>query len=232
MKGFILTQFEVKAIQDGRLSQLRRVIKPQPPEGAWPIYDDLDGYEGEGWAFQYTKSAGVGTNLQINFNPVFYLPNKGKCPYGNPGDILFGKETWQQLPSGFDEIPPEDWYIYKVTDELSAECTGWRPSNLMPQKAARIFLSLKNIWPERLQDITEAEAIAAGVERDGEGWKSYDIIQEGPHKGEPHPFNIVPYKNAVLSYQSFWDSDHPKVGQNWTANLWTWVFEVEKADKP
>ena len=51
LKGIILTQFEAKAIQDGRLSQLRRVIKPQPPEGAWPIYDDLDGYEGEGWAF-------------------------------------------------------------------------------------------------------------------------------------------------------------------------------------
>jgi hypothetical protein len=138
----------VKAILKDKKTKTRRVIKPQPSYSP--------GYIGE-----IQKKKGLIEHIcgAITMDELL-----SRCPYGEPGDILWVRETWQQLPSGFDEIPPENWYIYKASDELSKECTKWRPSIFMPREACRLFLKVKSIRIEQLQDITEEDAGAEGVD--------------------------------------------------------------------
>lgn len=77
------------------------------------------------------------------------------------GDILWVRETFKkQNPFGKPTYQYKaDWDSYETGVELS----GWKPSIHMPRKAARIFLKVTNVRIERLQDISEADAIAEGI---------------------------------------------------------------------
>ena len=146
------------------------------------------------------------------------------CRY-RKGDILWVRETWQLLPSGFDEIPPEYWYIYKATDELSDECTRWRPSIHMPKKAARIFLKVTDVRVERLQDITEEDCIAEGI-------KPVRVPGSTNYR-EEREFQIACGIATIEKYEELWDStikkqDLDKYG--WEGNPWVWVIEFERVE--
>lgn len=192
----------VQAILDGRKTATRRnpfefVMK----EGYNP---DWSGYSlGE----YYTGRIETGVCLYSRgVHDVWGVRSNVVKPKYKVGDILYVKETWQQLPSGFDEIPPEDIFIYKASDKLSEECTRWRPSIYMPKKAARIFLKVTNLRVERVQDITELEAIKEGVRLPS------------------------PRANYVNSFIPLWDSINLKRGYGWEANPWVWVIEFERAE--
>lgn len=174
----------VQAILAGRKTQTRRVIKLP----SWSI-SDWQHFETNGkTAKTICEKTGCEADIQ--------------CPYGKPGDILWVRETWQLLPSGFDEIPPEYNYIYAASHQLSDECTRWRPSIHMPRAACRLFLRVKNVRVERLQDISEEDAKAEGI-------TSY--------WAEPHK-DVAPFIGAVKeigadlcstrreAFEQLWDS--------------------------
>jgi len=203
----------IKLIIKFQKTQTRRAIKPQPPKGAWPIFDDLDSYEGEGWAFQYAHTLGT-QNFQITRNRKFHLPNKGKCPYGVPDDILWVRETWADLRGmGFENEPR---FAYKAdicprsdSDEIRKQYgVKWRSSIHMPREAARLFLLVKNIRVEKLQTITKEDAKAEGAE-----W--YPI----------QPGNST---NYVRSFADLWDSTYARKGYLWNTNPWVWCLSFEK----
>lgn len=183
----------VKAILDDRKGQTRRVIKPQPDHCHRDIIGKSEPYNKVDWNRLIP---------QIGDNEI-------KCPYGKVGDILWVRETWQLLPSGFDEIPPEEWYIYKATDELSDECTKWRPAIHMPRKACRIRLKTTDIRVERLQDITEEDAKAEGM------LPSLPKFPEGR-------------KGYRTSFEFLWNSLNEKRSYGWKVNPWVWVIEFER----
>jgi hypothetical protein len=89
-KGIIFDADMVRETLSGRKTSIRRVIESQPPEGSSPIYDSLDCYWGEGWAFQYPKKVFE----DLVFNSIFELPQNGRCPYGKVGDRLWVRENW------------------------------------------------------------------------------------------------------------------------------------------
>lgn len=126
------------------------------------------------------------------------------CRY-KVGDILYVRETWQLLPSGFDEIPPECWYIYKATDELSDECTRWRPSIHMPKEAARIFLKVTNVRVERLQEITDEQA-----------------EKEGFYIGYQSTPTSTFATTARQAFMWVWNKIYSDI------NPWVWVIEFER----
>lgn len=187
----------VRAIQDGRKTVTRRVIKPQPDEGH------------EFFGINCMDSAEF---VQGNHCCEVDLP----CV---PGDILWVRETWSTtVACGL--FPP--WpttgthYIHKA--ELNPghpyeEEAHWYPSIHMPKKAARIFLRVKSVRAERLQDISPKSAGAEGVK-----W-------ETDNSGQFRRFQ----------FSQLWDStikphDLPKYG--WAANPWVWVIEFERCEKP
>lgn len=128
MKPIIFNTEMVKAIMEGRKTQTRRPIKPQPSgngklttsETGFPrVVDDIRG-------MMWTLS---------------------KSPY-QVGDILYVQETWAIL---------QCQYFYRA-DMENPTChykTRWLPSIHMPKEAARIFLRVTDVRVERLQDITE-----------------------------------------------------------------------------
>jgi hypothetical protein len=189
----------VQAILEGRKTVTRRVIKPQPIAGI-------------------RKSVFVPSGIEDGHGREIKLLYK-------VGDILYIRETWQLLPSGFDEIPPEYWYIYKATDELSDECTRWRPSIHMPKKAARIFLKVTDVRVERLQDMTDEDCIAEGI-------KPVRVPGSTNYR-EEREFQIACGIATIEKYEELWDSTIKKQDldkYSWEANPWVWVIEFERVE--
>lgn len=136
-----------------------------------------------------------------------------RCPYGKTGDRLWVRESGWEEPCQFgyaydaDGISGSDAKHYKLS--------GWkrRPSIFMPRWASRILLKITDVQVERLQDISEADAVAEGVEKhkdEPEWWRDY---YNGPE-------NLCPF--AVHSYATLWESINGK--GSWDANPWVWVI--------
>ena len=127
----------VKAILEGRKTQTRRVIKPQP--GYDLGYQDC----GNGFAIQ------VGADYPDNKEDERY------CPYGQAGDKLWVREAFVQCIS--TKIHPGPNFVYRAdTSKEAQEDYGykWKPSIHMPRLASRITLEITDIRVERVQDIT------------------------------------------------------------------------------
>jgi hypothetical protein len=92
------------------------------------------------------------------------------CPYGRPGDRLWVRETWVPDPDNGKaalyraDIPPER----EADAQWVAVQTGsnWKPSIHMPRWACRLVLEVTGVRVERLQEISEEDAVAEGVEDD------------------------------------------------------------------
>lgn len=133
MKPIIFSAEMVRAILDGRKTQTRRVIKPQPSSGI-------------------RKSVFVKSGLEDGHGREIK-------PRYQPSDILWVRETWNYSPNWYycykaDAIPDDNHgYIGSIP---------WKPSIHMPREAARIFLRVTNVRVERLWDITETDVRKEG----------------------------------------------------------------------
>ena len=90
--------------------------------------------------------------------------------------------------------------------------TKWRPSIFMPKAAALIFLKVTDVKVERLQDISEEDAMKEGVELNNKGWKCY--------------LGSEMRNTAKQSFISLWESINGK--GSWEKNPWVWVYSFEK----
>jgi hypothetical protein len=131
----------VQAILDGRKTQTRRIVKPQPDECWWPIQNRTAGCSDA--VFQ--SEAGLGRREV----------HRIRCPYGSPGDRLWVRETWR--PS---QVEGKAWYAATCGDGLHGR---WRPSIHMPRWASRLTLEITGVRVERVQEISEADAYAEGI---------------------------------------------------------------------
>lgn len=138
--------------------------------------------------------------------------------------------------------PPDNW---DGTDASRIEKGAWEfhptlctkhPSIHMPKWAARIFLRITDVRVERLNDISEEDAKAEGVENylqplnTGE-YPSLEVFRNYGFKHNPNdPGNHWAHcaENAIDSFRTLWDS----VYNNWNANPWVWVYTFEKIEKP
>jgi hypothetical protein len=209
----------VRATLDGTKTQTRRCrglesINKRPDDCAVAYQDGAGGWVF--WADDAPETAA--------FTKRMY-PNGGgfRCPYGAPGDRLWVRETWAaSLDSDGDMCKP---FLYRATyDEavygpLKASFsdrateiwdgignTGWRPSIHMPRWASRLTLEVTGVRVERVQDISEVDAGAEGIECGGE-WE---------------------YDTARNAFRDLWDSINGARGYGWDANPWVWVVEFKR----
>ena len=188
MKSIIFSTPMVQAILEGRKSMTRRVIKDKDITNNFDI--DVDGS-----AYAYINPA-TGDSC----------PPTAIAKY-QVGDILWVRETWSRDENGE--------YVYRTNygttedDSFPPSVFKWKPSIHMPREAARIFLKVTNVRVERLQDITEDEAIK-------EGAKAY-----GP--------NNCSGTSARIAFAEIWDKTTTE--HEWRTNPWVWVIEFEKISK-
>lgn len=137
------------------------------------------------------------------------------CPYGQPGDRLWVRESWA-APHKFDAHRPADipaltrWH-YAATEELGG--LRGRPSIHMPRCASRITLDVTGVRLERLQDISEADALAEGIVATRGGFG----LPDGSHYHATDP---------RISYWSLWE--HINGAGSVESNPFVWVVEFRR----
>ena len=151
--------------------------------------------------------------------------------YGKIGDLLWVRETF--FCTKYYEHTPlfkdKGKYVYKATNNFIG-CHKWIPSIHMPKKAARLFLKIINIRVERLQDITEADAIAEGI-TPLKMSASQLIIEKQKYFDYSKPKQLFSEGLPPFwSFNSLWCSINGP--DSWESNPWVWVIEFEKAEKP
>jgi hypothetical protein len=106
--------------------------------------------------------------------------------------------------------------------------TKWRPSIFMPKAACRNRMTVIDIYPERLQDISEGDAIAEGVDYIGRGVIGSPIVYKNYlSKGSQylHSRNNIRF-TAIDSYKSLCESINGK--GSWDKNNWVWKITFER----
>lgn len=219
----------IRAILNGRKTQTRRIIKPQP-------------YQRDGW-WQYESTRSTGGSISSNVSPDKW-GSIFRPPYGRPGDRLWVRETW--LPGAWDansgmikaiykaDMKKSGWIIpypddddcskfnhlwKSICDELDRkgihpDASGmyqfnsvqkqplsWRPSIHMPRAACRLLLQITDIRVERLQDISAEDAIKEGCQYDSNTAEEYMYTDW---------------------YKNLWTSINGP--QSWEANPFVWVI--------
>jgi hypothetical protein len=203
-KPMLFSSEMVKAILAGRKTQTRRAMNPQP--------------------------------LQIQTGGIWMLDVRGNdrclgesdwadaCPYGQPGDRLWVKETSRLLA----EADGQDRFQYRadgnfkdVPEEIHSDThpafyrwikfscdhpKQWRPSIFMPRWASRITLEITHVRVERVNQISKADVIA-------EGTPGFEL-------------NKASNDEAVACYQGLWESINGK--PSWKANPWVWVVALKE----
>ncbi|GAB3283041.1 hypothetical protein GCM10027347_59730 [Larkinella harenae] len=136
----------VRAILDERKTQTRHVMKPQPVFKK-PFWSWAGAYWGE------------------NQNPIVwpYHSLSNRCPYGAIGDRIWVHETCRFTgdPEGTNIVQYKAGYVPGSSLE-SILPKRWTPASKMPRWASRILLEIVNVRVERLQDISENDALAQG----------------------------------------------------------------------
>ena len=167
------------AIRDGRKTQTRRKVK-------FPLKDPLTGCD----------VAGREVNSLIR-------QGDSPCPYGQPGDRLWVRETW----APHADMPRSAIYRCDRGGDYQDNVTPnfrWRPSIFMPRWASRILLEITAVRVERLQDISNEDALAEGVDLSG-GLR----------------MRTMPW----ALYRELWESINGD--GSWEANPWVWVIEFK-----
>ncbi len=154
----------VEAIMEGRKTQTRRTIKPQP-------------FNNKQYSSENGHKEWFSMNGSHNNTPESWLQF---CPYGKPGDILWVRETFAKLINGHNE----KFFSYYADDPTQADYIenwqGWKPSIHMPFEAARIFLRIKSVRIERLHDISDSDVMAEGAQ---DNWFTFSELTSSPNKG-------------------------------------------------
>ena len=186
----------VRATLAGLKTQTRRPLRNQPPSGGYHL----------------VRVCGPWAEFE-NDGPTL-AKYSTKSPLGEAGDRLWVRETWQhyqnsgQRAADFSEhqrFAANCFYRADESNPRTKPLSGkWRPSQLMPRWACRLVLPLVSVRVERVQDITEEDAKAEGVER------------------------ISSCKTARDSFRALWISIYGQ--DSWDANPWVWVAEWDHVE--
>ena len=194
----------VRAILEGRKTQTRRVCKVQPKGRNYIRPHDR---HGDGPLPGGFVEASYYSAVMQDFD----------CPYGQPGDRLWVRETFKEYSVLLGDI---DGNMVNYRADENGISGPWKPSIFMPRKYCRLILEVKAVRVERLQDISEEDAQAEGIAYQDGGKE----ITQGYLSAD----GSVLFDTATLAFRDLWDSLNAKRAP-WESNPWVWVIEFEKA---
>ncbi|MGK9171949.1 hypothetical protein KXR87_01745 [Yokenella regensburgei] len=198
-RGMIFNSEMVRAILDGRKTQTRRIIKLSHEHGMKnPV---VRGKNGEA-SYEGCRLAAM------------------LCTFGQPGDRLWVRETWAQAGAGAPELQ-----LYRANypahvpphyeNAPPAEDVRWTPSIHMPRWASRILLEITDVRVERLNDISQRDAIAEGAPP---SHPSIDAVSQ--------QFGYPDFSRSWFGQT--WQ--HIYGEESWQANPWVWVIEFKRIE--
>jgi hypothetical protein len=201
----------IRAILEGRKTVTRRVMKPQPfydreayernifpgkKNGAWIWQPKQDTF----W-FYWDDWSGFDARISRD------------CPHGQPGDLLWVRETFAvNIPGCPNGLTYRADHITPAGDGPASPVT-WKPSIHMPRWACRIVLEITGVRVERLQEISEADCCAelgAPTEWTGKGAEPYG-------------------RDMKTAFAYLWNS-LAKPGYSWQDNPWVWAITFKRLE--
>ena len=244
----------VRGILDGRKTQTRRVVQPQPAERF------TEPQIGPGWICTWWR---VDDDLN-DWHDV-------RLPF-QPGDLLYVRETWR-ITNAYDVLSPKEsvhfvgedceGFIQYQADGIKPDHMGhwgkWRRSFHMPKAFSRIWLEVTAVRAERVQDITTEDVWSEGVQipstEDGK-----PLVRFARHDGSPGaavfftkgrlfpgqpPLTedelarakgrlfpgqppLTEDELARAYFAELWESLNAKRGYSWNSNPWVWVVEFTR----
>ena len=197
----------------------RRLVKSV---GADPSFDLLDFGQGM-WPFRTDRE-----------DVLHRIPLR--CPLGTPGERLWVRENWQyadwtedgspviryadqckritSVPDDWSDRVQSDWAKLSEADNVKIDGRAadrrWRPSIHMPRWASRITLEITEVRVERLNDISESDAEAEGI----------DFLRRVPDVDET--------QTARELFECLWESIAGS--GSWVANPWVWVVNFKRIE--
>ena len=244
-RGMIFNGEMVRAILDGRKTQTRRIMAPQPA-------DDI-----ERCIFPNPEAIGWKSSLRHKHGST----TAHFCPYGKPGDRIWVRETWGVVSHELDEdgriqpwtpdrpattiheMPFGNGYysghaIYAADGDFTwGDDDGyedgrscWKPSIHMPRAASRILLEITDVRVERLNAISPEDAESEGLECTN--FTGFGDEPGLPSYPEPDVY-FDPLKKQWKEYPpeafaGLWESIYGE--GSWQANPWVWVIEFKRVE--
>lgn len=223
LRPISMTATSIDGIRKQLKTQTRRTMYPQPV-GTRPVQDPENALH---W---------IGENGQ-----------RWRSAYGVPGDELWVREVWalvEPYPEVLQEyelpiarrveknpVALEYWrkriifysdFPGKKPEQCDRGATDnkWRSPVTMPRWGARLWLKVTGIWPQQVQEISEAGALAEGIQRQA----LPELSGNRYHWGDPSKDR---YKTAVEAYAALWDSINGKTNR-WALNPWVWRVSFER----
>ena len=134
-----------------------------------------------------------------------------ECPYGIPGDRLWVRETFARIDGQTRPWIETDYKATYTHGDRLGDTLGikkrWTPSIHMPRHASRITLEVTGVRVERLQDISEADAIAEGAR---------------------NSLHLPGGRFARENFEHLWWTIHGD--DSWESNPWVWVIEFKRVE--
>lgn len=194
----------VRAILNGQKTQTRRLFRQQPEADQRPELCVTE--SGHHFAFDQNADSDARRNAWKNPRPLRWEPNPGQ-----PRSRIYVRETWAAFdadwkhPGKPHDLRDGPWpnMAYAASSILPAGTV--RPAVHMPRWAARVWLEITGVRVERLQQITDADALAEGVDRTNTSIAGY----------------------ARERFKNLWET----TGGNWDENPWLWVTEFRVLSK-
>jgi hypothetical protein len=176
--------------------------------------------------------------------PVYLLPEHAQdaiadCPYGQPGDRIYVRETFvqgheedpitgrlRQWDEEGNDVPKTTWYratdgaITWSDDDGWETNVPWKPAIHMPKALARIWLEVTGVRVERLQDISESDCWAEGIEEVMHDFDNASQCEMAKRIG-------CCIDDAKPLFAQLWES----TGGDWAANPWVWVIDFKRIEK-
>ena len=214
----------VRAILEGRKTVTRRVVKG----GQIPTEDASVPVGGPRWSAigQRDPRYGFCVHGTTEVECAQELAKFGRCPYGKPGERLWVRETFGLQVRHYGGGAGEH-IVYRATNPDAIYCKSaegreypvkWKPSIHMPRHSSRILLQITGVRVKRLQDISDKEIEAEGVDLDAlaDGQDRYDMCHTGSGAdGRP---------TLRTAWRHLWESN----GGDWDTNPWIWIIEFQK----
>ena len=194
----------VRAILAGTKTQTRRVVKPRLNKSGEFLHAgnaDLAHKKIHQWRVQEGRWFGLAGYTTLAH---------ADCPYGQPSDRLWVRETWGVAHDEFlrCESEPTFWRADYSEDELATQwLPRWRPSIHMPRSRSRISLEITGVHIQRLQHISRGEALVEGCQF-------------------PNMNGVDGITDPVGWYRNLWESLNGP--GSWDANPWVWAIEFER----
>lgn len=201
----------VRALRDGRKTQTRRVIRPQPE-----AYSSFH---------RFLKSIRWKSVINCGEDSA-RVHLRAYCPYGKPGDRLWVRESLRRCIDSKGGIPLA---LYDAGRDPVLEgnlpvAWMWKNSVLtgryMPRWASRITLEITGVRVERVQDIDNHNAWQEGIplyEHWPVGIKCYNTVRIAAGCGP----------EARDMFAHLWDTINAKRGYSWDTNPWVWVVSFK-----